>query len=59
MTDLASALLENIIDRPPVFAPYTKAVYSNNAYALLGMAYENITGHSLRDGFTKLFQEKA
>ncbi|KIW11614.1 hypothetical protein PV08_10916 [Exophiala spinifera] len=50
--------LQGVIEHPPVFPSYTTPSYSNLAYAILGLAYENITGKSLSDGMRDLYHDK-
>lgn len=47
-----------MVDHRPVFPFYTTPTYSNVAYVILGMAFENITGRSLEDAFTDLYHNK-
>jgi CubicO group peptidase (beta-lactamase class C family) len=49
-------LLQGVINHPPRFPSYTTAVYSNLAYVLLGLAYQNITGNPLVEAHDDLFQ---
>jgi CubicO group peptidase (beta-lactamase class C family) len=53
-----SEFLDGIIHHPPVYESYTTPVYSNLAYAILGLAYENITGQSIFDGQRDVFINK-
>jgi len=55
---IATEFLQGVIDHPPVFPSYTTPSYSNLAYAILGLAYENITGKSLSDGMRDLYHDK-
>ena len=50
--------LEGVITHPPAFPSYTTPAYSNLAYAILGFAYETITGRTLDEGFLDTFQGK-
>lgn len=50
--------LDGMINLPPVFSPYYSPSYSNLAYALLGLAYENITGRSMADGQMNVLNQK-
>ncbi|KAI1609311.1 putative penicillin-binding protein [Exophiala viscosa] len=50
--------LDGIINHPPVYQSYTTPTYSNLAYAILGLAYENITGRSIFDGQRDVFIDK-
>ncbi|KAK5675107.1 hypothetical protein LTS10_012181 [Elasticomyces elasticus] len=43
------AYLRGYASEAPLFAPYTTPVYSNGAFALLGLALENITGRPFED----------
>ncbi|KIV81878.1 hypothetical protein PV11_04028 [Exophiala sideris] len=43
--------LRLILEQNPVTAPWQTPIYSNEAYQLLAMAYENITGEALADAF--------
>ena len=48
---------DSVTHHPPAFPSYTKAAYSNLAYAILGFAYENITGRSLTEAYEDIFQK--
>ncbi|KAL6252772.1 hypothetical protein RBB50_000491 [Rhinocladiella similis] len=50
--------LQGVIEHPPVFPSYATPSYSNLAYAILGLAYENITGKSISDGMRDLYNDK-
>ncbi|KAK4943422.1 hypothetical protein LTR10_016913 [Elasticomyces elasticus] len=50
--------LDGVINHPPVYQSYTSPIYSNLAYAILGLAYENITGRSIFDGERDVFNNK-
>lgn len=53
-----SEFLQGVIEHPPVFPSYATPSYSNLAYAILGLAYENITGKSISDGMRDLYNDK-
>jgi CubicO group peptidase (beta-lactamase class C family) len=50
--------LRGVIEHPPVYPSYATPTYSNLAYAILGLAYENITGRSILDGQRGTFINK-
>lgn len=50
-------LLNGIIHHPPVYPSYTSPVYSNVAYQILALAYEEITGRSIDEGQLKIYSE--
>lgn len=50
--------LDGVINHPPAYPAYTTPAYSNIAYALLGFAYETITGRSIDDGQLDLYIER-
>ncbi|KAK5451815.1 hypothetical protein LTS15_007538 [Exophiala xenobiotica] len=50
--------LRGVIEHPPVYPSYATPTYSNLAYAILGLAYENITGRSILDGQRDTFINK-
>lgn len=50
--------LDGVIQHPPVYPPSATAAYSNMAYALLALAYENITGKTMDAGHAAIFNER-
>ena len=50
--------LQGLIEHPPVNHPYYTPSYSNVAYAILGLAYENITGVSWAEATDNVFNDK-
>lgn len=50
--------LNGVIRHPPVYPSYTTPIYSNIAYNILGLAYENITGRTYNQGLIDLYQGK-
>ncbi len=46
-----------VVHHPPAFPSYTKNAYSNVAFAILGFAYENITGRPLTQGYEDIYQK--
>ncbi|GAM33678.1 penicillin-binding protein [Talaromyces pinophilus] len=50
-------LLNGIIHHPPVYPSYTSPVYSNIAYQILALAYEEITGRSIEEGQLEIYSE--
>jgi len=53
-----SETLQGIISHPPAFKSYATPAYSNLAYLLLGLVYEEITGRTIDDGQTDVFHNK-
>lgn len=50
--------LDGVINHPPAYPSYTTPAYSNIAYALLGFAYEAITGRTYDQGFLDIYHGK-
>lgn len=47
-----------MIEHPPAFPAYHSAAYSDLAFMVLGMVYENITGQSIDVGQNKIFNDR-
>jgi CubicO group peptidase (beta-lactamase class C family) len=47
-----------VVNHPPVYPAYTAPIYSNLAYAILGLAYETITGKNISQGQRDVFIKK-
>lgn len=47
-----------MIKHRPTLPSYATPAYSNVAYVILGMAFENITGRTLEDAYTDLYHNK-
>ncbi|EED23038.1 penicillin-binding protein, putative [Talaromyces stipitatus ATCC 10500] len=50
-------LLNGIIHHPPLYPSYSSPVYSNVAYQILALAYEEVTGHSINEGQVKIYKK--
>lgn len=50
-------LLDGIMHHPPVYPSYTSPVYSNVAYQILALAYEEITGRSIDEGQLEIYSQ--
>lgn len=50
--------LQGIINHPPAFKSYSTPAYSNLAYLLLGLVYEQITGRTIDEGQADVFHNK-
>ena len=50
--------LQGVINHPPVYAPDSTPIYSNPAYAILGLAYQNITGKNITQGLNDLYVKR-
>lgn len=50
-----SAFLKDLINHPPVFAPFTTPIYSNAAFGVLAFALENITNKSFPDMMASMY----
>jgi CubicO group peptidase (beta-lactamase class C family) len=49
--------LNGIIEHPPVYPSYTTPVYSNLAFAILALAYEEITKVPFDVSFSRIYNE--
>ncbi|CRG87024.1 putative membrane protein C663,14c [Talaromyces islandicus] len=50
--------LQGVIEHPPVYPSYTTPVYSNIAFAILALAYEEITKVPFDVGFSRVYNHK-
>jgi CubicO group peptidase (beta-lactamase class C family) len=56
--DTRTEFFQGVIEHPPVYPSYTTPVYSNIAFAILALAYEEITKVPFEEGFSRVYNQK-